>query len=49
MIKITINNIGLVKSSFIPRNDNSKKRLKTVQNNMVLNLDLIFTHLLYLN
>lgn len=43
-----MNNIGLVKSSFIPRKDNSKKRLKIVQNNMVLCFELIFNHLLIL-
>ncbi len=43
-----MNNIGLVKSSFIPRKDNSKKRLKIVQNNIVLSLDLIFDHLFIL-
>jgi hypothetical protein len=43
-----MNNIGLVKSSFIPRKDNSKKRLKIVQNNIVLCFELIFNHHLIL-
>jgi len=43
-----MNNIGLVRSSVIPRKDNSKKRLKIVQNNIDLSLDLIFDHLFLL-